>query len=230
MDSESTNRLGSGDRGMTSLFSGERVPKSHERIEVCGELDELGSVLGALEAALMARRAAGPEAAAASAASIQAAAASDAPIQAAAASAASSLAAARLSGEIQRIQGELLTAGAWLATTPGSQSQKMLHSLGSEPTRSLEASADRLQAGLPPLESFVLPGGHPTSAWAHVARAVCRRAERRALRLEPSLGQGDPDSSLGDILMYLNRLSFYLFVVARHCNQLFGVKERTWQG
>ncbi len=133
---------------MTSLFSGERVPKSHERIEACGEVDELGSALGALEAALSAAGTGtprGPEA-------------------------------ARLGAEIQRIQGELLAAGPWLASTPGSPSRKMLRPFGPEPTRSLEASVDRLQSALPPLEHFILPGGHPTAAWAHLARAICRRA------------------------------------------------------
>jgi len=61
-----------------------------------------------------------------------------------------------------------------------------------------------------------------------VARAVCRRAERQALRLAvPASG---PDPELANILAYLNRLSFYLFVAARYCNKLFGTPERTWQG
>ncbi len=189
---------------MTSLFSGERVPKSHERIEACGELDELGSTLGALEAAL--------SAGAASASAEEGAAQS----------------VASLCTEIHRIQGELLAAGAWLATTPGSQSRRMLKPFGPQPTRSLEDSVERLQAALPPLEHFILAGGHPVAAWAHVARAVCRRAERRALRLAQS--EGGSDGDLQDILTYLNRLSFYLFVLARRCNQLFGAAERTWQG
>ncbi len=215
---ESTHRLGSGDKGMTSLFSGERVSKNHDRVEACGALDELGSTLGALVSALGA--ALSPKA-----------------------EAATRDGAKQLSAEIQRIQGELLSAGAWLATTPGSASRGMLHRFGPESTALLEAAVDRIQAALPPLEHFILAGGHPAASWAHVARAVCRRAERQALRLAPpGLARPDasrpgfpqpeagPDSELVDILAYLNRLSFYLFVVARYCNQLFGTPERTWQG
>ncbi|HET6485195.1 MAG TPA: cob(I)yrinic acid a,c-diamide adenosyltransferase, partial [Spirochaetia bacterium] len=192
-----------GDKGMTSLFSGERVSKNHDRIEACGALDELGSVLGALASALSAAVLPSAEAATTEGAS-------------------------RLGSEIQRVQGELLSAGAWLATTPGSASRGMLRPFGPEPTGHLEAAVERIQAALPPLEHFILAGGHPVASWAHVARAVCRRAERQALRLAvPASG---PDPELANILAYLNRLSFYLFVAARYCNQLFGTPERTWQG
>lgn len=188
---------------MTSLFSGERVSKNHDRIEACGALDELGSTLGALDSAL-------------SAAIVS----TTAPL--------TRERVAQLGSEIQRIQGELLGAGAWLATTPGSASRGMLRGFGPEPTGLLEAAVDRIQSELPPLEHFILAGGHPAASWAHVARAVCRRAERQALRLASP--PSDPDSELADILAYLNRLSYYLFVAARYCNRLFGTPERTWKG
>lgn len=86
----------------------------------------------------------------------------------------------------------------------------------------LEAVIDRHEAGLPPLRAFVLPGGAPVGAFLHLARTVCRRAERtlvalqRQHRLEPLIGA------------YVNRLSDLLFVLARHANQAAGQPEDTW--
>jgi cob(I)alamin adenosyltransferase len=177
---------------MTSLLSGERVPKSHARVEACGEVDELASVLGACAAALSADQ-------------------------------------AELQREIQHVQSDLLHIGAWLATSPGSPTREMLRMIGAERTKEVEDSIDRLEAELPPLQSFLLPGGHPTAAWAHVARTVCRRAERRVQFLATDGGE-DAGKALGGILPYLNRLSTYLFVLARSCNKLHGVPDATWKG
>jgi cob(I)alamin adenosyltransferase len=176
--------VGSGDRGMTSLLSGERVPKSHARVEACGAVDELSSVLGVLAASL-------------------------APEQA---------------REIQRIQGELLSVGARLATSPGSPTLATLREVGAAQTKALEDAIERMENTLPPLQSFILPGGHPTAAWAHVARTVCRRAERRVLLLAA------PDVKIDDLLVYMNRLSTYLFVLARSCNAGNGVPDVPWKG
>jgi cob(I)alamin adenosyltransferase len=182
--------VGSGDRGMTSLLSGERVPKTHPRVEACGELDELASVLGALAASL------GPD--------------TDG-----------------LRREIQDIQGTLLHIGATLATSSDSATAGMLRAIGAEDTRTLERAIERMEQALPPLQGFILPGGHPSAAWAHVARTVCRRAERRALAIP---GNPAEDSRLAAILAWLNRLSSYLFVLARACNAMRGVPETTWKG
>ena len=184
--------VGSGDRGMTSLLSGERVPKSHARVEACGEVDELCSVLGACAASLS-------------------------PDQ------------GGLQSELQQIQSDLLRIGAWLATSPGSPTRELLRMIGAERTRELEASVDSIEAELPPLQSFLLPGGHPTAAWAHVARTVCRRAERR-VQVLATADVEDTGNALGEILPYLNRLSTYLFAVARSCNSLHGVPDVTWKG
>jgi cob(I)alamin adenosyltransferase len=173
--------VGSGDGGMTSLLSGERVPKSHARIEACGELDELASVLGALAASL-----------------------------------AEDQEAAR--AEIRQIQGELLHAGAWMAVTPGSQTLAMLEPPSEAPVEALERGIERMEKDLPPLQGFILPGGHPSAAWAHLARCVCRRAERRAAAV-PS----------PEVLPWLNRLSSYLYVLARHCNHARGISESLWK-
>lgn len=178
--------MGSDDQGMTSLLSGERVPKSHARIEACGDVDELCSVLGALAAFLPEKEAA-------------------------------------LRKEIHAIQGELLHIGAQLATVPGSPAVGMLRKPDPGPLADMERAIERMDAALPRLQSFILPGGHPAAAWAHVARTVCRRAERRVSSVESG------DSAAG-ALPYLNRLSTYLYAVARTCNQLEGIPEAPWKG
>jgi cob(I)alamin adenosyltransferase len=180
--------IGSGDRGRTSLLSGERVAKTDLRVEACGEVDELNSVLGALVAALPEHQGGVQE-------------------------------------EIQRIQADLFHVGAWLATIPGSPTLGMLQEIGPEHTKALEAAIDRLETTLPPLRSFILPGGHPTAAWAHIARAVCRRAERQVLHL----AMGEPSERLAGVITFLNRLSDYLFVLGRYCNRLYGVPDTVWQ-
>ncbi len=179
---------GSGDRGKTSLFSGERITKSDLRIEAYGDVDELNSVLGGLIAGL-------PE-----------------PL-------------ASLRNELTQIQCDLLDVGAWLATTPGSAAEEMLTPFTPEKVFWLEAAIDRLDNTLPPLKGFILPGGHPASAQAHVARTVCRRAERHALVVQEAPG----DVSYSEILTYLNRLSDYLFVLARYCNHQTGTAETLWE-
>jgi cob(I)alamin adenosyltransferase len=179
---------GSGDRGRTSLLSGERVYKNDRRVEVCGEVDELNSVLGALVAALPAHQ-------------------------------------GDLKEEIQGIQADLFHVGAWLATSPASPTLGMLKEIGPGHTKALEAAIDRLEGTLPSLRSFILPGGHHSAAWAHIARAVCRRAERRVLQL----AMGKPAERLEDVIAYLNRLSDYLFVLARYCNSSQGVPDKVWQ-
>ncbi|MBL8799581.1 MAG: cob(I)yrinic acid a,c-diamide adenosyltransferase [Planctomycetia bacterium] len=77
----------------------------------------------------------------------------------------------------------------------------------------LESAIDRLNADLAPLTSFVLPGGTPAAAWCHLARTVCRRAERAVVALARS------ERVNPQVVIYLNRLSDLLFVLARHCNQ-----------
>jgi len=78
----------------------------------------------------------------------------------------------------------------------------------------LEAEIDRLNAELEPLKSFILPGGSPASAYLHLARTVCRRAERIMVELKDKAGEGISEPSL----QYVNRLSDYLFVAGRYAN------------
>jgi cob(I)alamin adenosyltransferase len=87
----------------------------------------------------------------------------------------------------------------------------------------LEQEMDRLNEVLPELRHFILPGGHPAVSHAHVARCVCRRAERLAIALRE-------DSFVADlVIQYLNRLSDYLFVLARWMAHALGAEEVTWQ-
>jgi cob(I)alamin adenosyltransferase len=179
---------GTGDRGKTSLFSGERVAKSHERVMAYGEIDELNSVLGALAAAL--QNGPSPD----------------------------------MAGQIHQIQSDLMAAGALLAVADGVASPVKL---APDASLRLEASIDHMQDKLPDLKSFILPGGHMTAAWAHIARTVCRRAERRMVSL--ALSTSENPNSFQDVLVYVNRLSDYLFVLARYCNHLAGIEDIPWK-
>jgi cob(I)alamin adenosyltransferase len=201
----------SGDRGMTSLLSGERVRKDEARIEAYGDLDELNSVLGALAAAVRELgETSGSEA---------------------------QRAAPGLVEGLERIQGDLLRAGGWLATSPGSPAIASLGEFPADRTAWLEALIDELEADLPTLTRFILPGGHPASAWAHLARCVCRRAERRVTHLAVPAEGGAAPAAPADpvvlqqqrILVYLNRLSDCLFVLARTCNRIASSADRVWE-
>ena len=116
---------------------------------------------------------------------------------------------------LSRIQNDLFDLGADLATPlpkPGeADSEYALRMVDAQSTR-LETELDQLNAELMPLDSFVLPGGHPPAAYLHQARTVCRRAEREVVALQ---SEADINPAA---LTYLNRLSDFLFVAARWCN------------
>ncbi len=125
---------------------------------------------------------------------------------------------------LQRIQHDLFVLGAILAT-PAAR-QDLLGARMSRPTWGLadmEADIDRLSALAPPMTAFVLPGGTAAAAHAHLARTVCRRAEREVLALSRDEAIGPND------LAYLNRLSDLLFVMTRYENHQRGVAETLWQ-
>jgi cob(I)alamin adenosyltransferase len=88
-----------------------------------------------------------------------------------------------------------------------------------------------MEETLPALTGFIVPGGHPSAAWAHVARTVCRRAERRVVQVAAKVAEpdGEMPTDLRQGIVYLNRLSDYLFVLARTCNRLAGVEEVVWE-
>ncbi len=125
---------------------------------------------------------------------------------------------------LARVQNELFDLGADLSTPPRADEApgSVLRILDSQVAR-LEGEIDALNAALPPLASFVLPGGTPAAAALHLARTVCRRAERDAVRLVEA---GEPVS--GPAMRYLNRLSDLLFVAARFANDR-GAAEVFWK-
>jgi cob(I)alamin adenosyltransferase len=130
--------------------------------------------------------------------------------------------------EIERIQRVLFKAGALLATTPDSPSFALLEAILEEDIRFLEAAIDRMDDELPELKLFILPGGHAFAAWAHMARTVCRRAERHGVHLFEQMVSGEQKEKIRGVVVFLNRLSDYLFVLARHFNRVHGVEERVW--
>lgn len=126
-----------------------------------------------------------------------------------------------LRNELAAIQARLFHVGAELATPDATLLQK-LPRVADDDVTALEALIDRLEATLPPLTSFVLPGGSPLAAELHRARTVCRRAERRVVTLSRH-SEVEPR-----LVRYLNRLADLLFVMARYANANAGVTETTW--
>lgn len=124
-------------------------------------------------------------------------------------------------GFLKGIQDRLFTIGADLATAPGKDKVKK-PDLQLEDIESLEREMDLMEAQLPTLTAFILPGGHQSVSFCHVARTVCRRGERVVVELA-SL---EPVSEL--VIQYLNRLSDYLFVLGRKMAQELEVEEVTW--
>ena len=126
------------------------------------------------------------------------------------------------------VQDRLFTVGAILATPPEKEvlknGQKRLQNLGILETdiEFLENEIDTIENSLPPMTHFVLPGGHTTVSYCHIARCVCRRAERLAVHLNDI----EPTDEL--VIKYLNRLSDYLFVLARKLSHDLNADEVKW--
>lgn len=123
---------------------------------------------------------------------------------------------------LTRIQSDLFTVGAVLATDPASTSAKAITQVAEEDVVRLEGWIDAFEATLPALKSFILPGGSGAAAALHHARTVVRRAERRVTGV---IREGEIDPST---LRYLNRLSDLLFVMARVANRRAGVADTPW--
>lgn len=121
------------------------------------------------------------------------------------------------------IQHQLFVLGADLATEMGAKDEARVQRIGEQETRVLEACIDEIDAQLPPLQVFILPGGTKSAAQLHVARTVCRRAERSVVLLaaETTIGPGP--------VAYLNRLSDLLFVLARFENAQRNVRDVEWK-
>ncbi|MFK8104606.1 MAG: cob(I)yrinic acid a,c-diamide adenosyltransferase [Saprospiraceae bacterium] len=121
---------------------------------------------------------------------------------------------------LKEIQDRLFTIGANLASDPSKDMQTPdLHQADIE---LLEKEIDRMNETLPPLKNFILPGGHTVVSSCHIARCVCRRAERLVVALDAEEGVE------AILIQYLNRLSDYLFVLSRQIAQDFGAPEVNW--
>src|SRR4051794_26495281 len=124
---------------------------------------------------------------------------------------------------VQSIQNDLFDVGADLcAPQPPDEAPGARLRVRPEQSARLEAAIDRLNAALQPLSSFVLPGGRPAAAWCHLARTVCRRAERAVVTLARA------EAVNPEVVVYLNRLSDLLFVLARVYNNN-GQEDVLWQ-
>lgn len=172
-----------GDKGETGLFGGQRVPKTHVRIEAYGTIDELNANLGLV----ISNGSDNVE-------------------------------------TLQTIQGDLMILGSHLAT-PYSKDKipDALPNLRNDSIKWLEDTIDTLDKDLPELKNFILPGGSTAASELHVARTICRRAERRVIELSKT------EYVNPEIITYLNRLSDCLFTLARFENKASNQTETTWK-
>lgn len=125
---------------------------------------------------------------------------------------------------IREIQDRLFTIGSVLATSPEKEVKMKLPDVHAEDVQWLEQRIDEMNEVLPEMRSFILPGGHQAASATHVARCVCRRAERICVGMQE---QGEEVPEL--ILQYLNRLSDLLFVLARYIVHINGGEEIPWR-
>lgn len=171
-----------GDKGLTSLIGGTRVPKFHLRIECYGTVDELNSYIGLIMCQHI-----------------------------------------ELHHQkiLKEIQDRLFTIGASLAADPD-KSRMKIPDLHESDINLLEKEMDDMNENLPELKHFILPGGNTIVSYCHIARCICRRAERLTVHLAT---ESFVDEKM---TIYLNRLSDYLFVLARKLNSDAETEENIW--
>lgn len=196
-----------GDSGTTGLFGGPRVAKDDSRIEAYGTVDELNATLGRVRSSLHVARQTWTGSKDASAQT-----AADEKL-------------ASLDEHVVQIQHELFSIGAELASPHPDEFD--LRVIGSDHIGRIEKWIDEAEQSLPPLKQFILPGGSDAAACLHFSRAVCRRAERRVISLADSVESETPISD--NVIIYLNRLSDWLFVVSRWVNQVLDVPDQVWE-
>ena len=121
---------------------------------------------------------------------------------------------------LSQVQTDLFTLGAEVACVPGEEHKLKMKMIDAEDSKRLERAIDEAEKDLPPLKNFVLPGGSPQAAALHFARTVARRAERILIRVPPD--------ERPEVLIYVNRLSDLLFVLARRANKVSGVEDVPW--
>jgi cob(I)alamin adenosyltransferase len=121
------------------------------------------------------------------------------------------------------IQNKLFVIGSYLATDESKSDLKKHLPCRADDINLLENEIDRMQGILPPLNHFILPGGSIFAGYAHVARTVCRRTERRIVEL------GETIPVENNIFIFINRLSDYLFVLSRYINRQAGISDNFWE-
>jgi cob(I)alamin adenosyltransferase len=171
-----------GDKGLTSLIGGARVPKSHIRIESYGTVDELNSWIGLII---------------------------DQDID------------AHHKKTLKEVQDRLFTIGSSLASDP-ERSKMIIPDLKMADIELLEKEMDSMNEHLPELRHFILPGGSNAISYCHIARCVCRRAERITVQL------AEESTVEEKVNIYLNRLSDYLFTLARDIASEKKIPENQW--
>ena len=129
-----------------------------------------------------------------------------------------------LKHDLKEIQDRLFTIGSSLATDAEKEPKMKLPDLHLDDIELLEKRIDEMTSALPPMKSFILPGGHVAVSSLHVTRCVCRRAERLAVNMQQNELFVDDK-----IIQYLNRLSDYLFTLARYVAQKLGAEEIPWK-
>ena len=175
-----------GDKGKTSLLGGDRVSKSHVRVEAYGTVDELNSFIAHLKDKLKIEIF------------------DEATIEC-----------------LNRVNKDLFDIGSLLAVQPDSYKGKMA-SFDTKSILMLEEQIDKMDNSLEKLQDFILPGGHPLVSFCHICRTVCRRAERRIVALAEDDWVDDAH------ITYFNRLSDYLFILARYIAHEYGIVEDKW--
>ncbi len=198
-----------GDSGQTSLYDGDTVAKNSERVRAYGSIDELNSTLGLAIASCSAKHS----------------------------SAKHSSSKHAIVDWGTQVQADLFVLGSWLSSPKACQniaetkdpwtSKASLDPLpvNKESISAMESQIDSWEKNLQPLQNFILPGGSVTGAQFHLARTVCRRAERECVHLK-EIGEQMPAL----VSQYLNRLSDALFVCARVVNSIEKIEETPWKG
>ena len=125
---------------------------------------------------------------------------------------------------LKEVQDRLFTIGSSLACDPDKAPQMTIPDLHEEDVRLLEKEIDKMNTVLPDMKNFILPGGHVAVSTAHLARCVCRRAERICVSMKEQNSFVEPL-----VIKYLNRLSDYLFVMARYIAHILNVPEIVWK-
>ena len=125
---------------------------------------------------------------------------------------------------LNEVQDRLFTVGSHLACDPDKESALQIPDLTEVDITNLEAEIDKMNSVLAPMKSFILPVGHATISMTHVARCVCRRAERWCVNLQEEDLFVEPI-----VIKYLNRLSDYLFVLARYIGHLNDIPDMPWK-